>query len=39
VDAGFEARFADWWASEGRRLTWLAWTDAGSVGMVNLAVF
>jgi GNAT superfamily N-acetyltransferase len=39
-DDGYAERFAAWWASEGaRRLTWLAWTDAVPVGMVNLAVF
>jgi GNAT superfamily N-acetyltransferase len=40
ADAGFEARFAAWWAAEaGRRLTWLAYEPVGPVGMVNLAVF
>lgn len=39
-DVTFEARFAAWWETEGeRRLTWLADTTGGPVGMVNLAVF
>ncbi len=39
-DAGFEQRFADWYAAEeGRRLSWLAEEGDRPVGMLNLAVF
>jgi GNAT superfamily N-acetyltransferase len=39
-DEGFEARFAHWYDSEsGRRVTWVAATGAGPVGMMSLAVF
>lgn len=40
ADAGFEQRFADWYASEeSRRLSWLAEDRDRPVGMLNLAVF
>ncbi len=40
TDAGFEQRFADWYAAEAsRRLTWLAEDGDRPVGMLNLAVF
>lgn len=39
-DAGFEARFLDWYEREsGRRVSWLAETDGQLVGMMNLTVF
>jgi GNAT superfamily N-acetyltransferase len=39
-DAGFEARFLDWYEREsGRRVSWLAEADGHPVGMMNLAVF
>ena len=40
VDPGFEARFAEWFATEsGRRVAWIASVDDHPVGMLNLAVF
>jgi GNAT superfamily N-acetyltransferase len=40
VDHGFEARFAEWFATEsGRRVAWIASVDDHPVGMLNLAVF
>jgi GNAT superfamily N-acetyltransferase len=39
-DAGFDARFAGWWAREvGRRSTWLAELRGTGVGMLNVTVF
>jgi GNAT superfamily N-acetyltransferase len=39
-DAGFEARFTDWYQTESsRRVTWVAEADGALVGMVNLVVF
>ena len=39
-DDGFEARFLDWYDREfARRLSWLAETGGGAVGMMNLVVF
>jgi GNAT superfamily N-acetyltransferase len=39
-DAGFEARFLDWYERESaRRLSWLAEVSGEPVGMLNLAVF
>jgi GNAT superfamily N-acetyltransferase len=39
-DAGFEARFFDWYEGESaRRVSWLAEVGGDMVGMVNLAVF
>jgi GNAT superfamily N-acetyltransferase len=40
IDAGFEARFADWYERESaRRISWLAELSGEPVGMVNLAAF
>lgn len=39
-DAGFEARFLDWYEREfARRVSWLAEVGGAAVGMMNLAVF
>jgi GNAT superfamily N-acetyltransferase len=39
-DAGFEARFLDWYERESaRRVCWLAEVSGAAVGMVNLAAF
>ncbi len=39
-DAGFEARFLDWYERESaRRVCWLAEVSGEAVGMVNLAAF
>lgn len=40
VDPTFEARFAEWFATEtGRRVVWIVSIDERPVGMLNLAVF
>ncbi|MBM7789375.1 GNAT family N-acetyltransferase [Tenggerimyces flavus] len=40
VDPNFEARFAEWFATEsGRRVAWIASVDDRPIGMLNLAVF
>ena len=40
ADAGFEARFLDWYERESaRRVSWLAEVGGEMVGMMNLAVF
>lgn len=39
-DADFEQRFARWFTSEeGHRITWLAETGDGPIGMLNLLLF
>lgn len=39
-DDGFEGRFLDWYDREfARRVSWLAETGGGAVGMMNLVVF
>ena len=40
ADAGFEARFLDWYEREStRRISWLAELSGEPVGMMNLAIF